>query len=157
MCSLAAASIAATVGSALANGIQSDRNITAQRDAASENARRMDAARADAQFRGTLAAGQVQQKFAQVEGAQKVGMASSGFSLDSGSYLDILAGTQNMKSYEEANAYANAAREALGYSREAADYRKQAEALDKDRIWNIASTLVGGSSQVAGAWAQRKG
>ena len=152
MCSLAAASIAAVVGSAIAGGIQNDKNLSAQAGAARENAKRTEEARSDAYFRANAQAGQVQRQYAEAEDAQKTAMASSGFAAGSGSYLDILAGTAGMKDYETANTYANAAREALGYQREAADYRKQADSLEKDRVWNAASTLIGGSSQVAGAW-----
>lgn len=156
MCSVAAASIAAVVGSAISGGVQNERNLKAQGTAAAENASRMDAARADAQFRGNVAAGQVQQQYGAAEAAQRTAMASSGLAAGSGSYQGILSGTAQAKSYEEANAYANAAREALGYSREAADYRAQQKAIDKERIWNVANTLVGGSSQVASVWNQQK-
>ena len=157
MCSVAAAaSIAAVVGSALAQGIQNDRNLSSQADAARENAKRAEAARGDAYFRANEQVGQIQRQYAEAEGAQKTAMASSGFSLDSGSYLDILSGTAGAKSYETANAYANAAREALGMGREADDFRKQADALERERAWNVASTLIGGSSQVTSAWNQQK-
>ena len=156
MCSVAAASIAAVVGSALAQGVQNDRNLSSQADAARENAKRADAARGDAYCRANEQVGQIQRQYADAEGAQKTAMASSGFSLDSGSYLDILAGTAGAKDYETANAYANAAREALGMGREADDFRKQAQAFEEDRIWNAGATLVGGASQTASAWNQQK-
>lgn len=156
MCSVAAASIAAVVGSALAQGVQNDRNLSAQAGAARENAKRADAARGDAYFRANEQVGQIQRQYADASGQQKTAMASSGFSLDSGSYLDILAGTAGAKDYETANTYANAAREALGLGREADDYRAQAKALEEDRIWNAGSTLLGGASQTVSAWNQQK-
>ena len=80
MCSVAAASIAAVVGSALAQGIQNDRNLSPQADAARENAKRADAARGDAYFRANEQVGQIQRQYTAAEDGQKTAMASSGFS-----------------------------------------------------------------------------
>jgi hypothetical protein len=142
------AAIAQGVGNTMGN-IQTYQNLEAQRQAAVANKYRAEAAAVDAYARGNQAAGQIAGEFTALEAQQKTGMASSGFSMDSDSYLDILAGTQGVRSNEEANAYANAAREALGLKREAEDFDAQSKQLSRDKKWAFASTFIGGASQTA--------
>lgn len=112
---------------------------------ASRNQRSARAMAADAVQRGEQEAGRIQLEASQLKGAQRNALSASGIDLQqSGTALDILAGSQAMAAYEQQQARVNAAREAWGYNEQAAQIGMQREVNKRRYEDKKTGTIIGG-------------
>jgi len=113
----------------------------------------------DAVSRGETAAAQVQQRGAQVKGAQRAAMAANGVDLGFGSAQQVLTDTDYLTAIDATQVQTNAAREAWGYrmsSRQATD-RSKAAAGGASQVspWlSTGTSLLGSATQAASRWYQ---
>lgn len=111
----------------------------------------------DAKYRGDVAVNASRLKTRQLEGQQRAGMAASGVSLESGSPLAILEGTEFMGERDAQVIRDNAAKEAWGYDVAAVNDRNNARllryrsGLERPGL-NAATTLLTGVGSVASSW-----
>lgn len=152
----AAASVAATVASAAANAASQKRAADYQAQVADNNAK---TAEANAQYAlqvGDTKAGAKQEQTAQMLGAERAGLASSGVEIDSGSALRLQEDTSRLGKVDEDTIRSNAARDAYGFRTQGAGFAAAAlQDKDAGNLDAFGATLTGASS-VAGKWAAYK-
>lgn len=139
-------------GIALAGGIAKG---VAAKSAADSNANILranaaiaDNAAGDATDRGNIASGRAQIRGSMLEGHQAAQYASSGVDSQSGTAADVQGGTGGMTALEAAILKNNAQREALGYEKQAENFRRQADDQDAAGTWGM---ITGGLSGVSSA------
>lgn len=110
---------------------------------AENNATLADNAAADAITRGQANEQIINMKGAQTEGSQKVAIASSGVDLQSGTAMDLLAGTAAITAYDAKTAQANAGREAWDWKNKAQQIRKQSELDERKAGSKATATFLG--------------
>lgn len=111
----------------------------------------------DAKYRGDVAVSASRLKTRQLEGQQRAGMAASGVSLESGSPLSILEGTEMMGERDAQIIRDNALKESWGYDVAATNDRNNARllkyraGLERPGL-SAATTLLTGVGSVASSW-----
>lgn len=112
---------------------------------------------------GAVEEGKVRRYGAQVKAGQKVAAATNGIRTDSGSPLDILAGTNEQIELDAATIRANAQQDRWAYGQQGQDYRNQAKLARMGAAnsraagkWNSLTTLIGGASSISSKWADMK-
>ncbi len=113
------------------------------------NARRTQAAAADALRRGANEAGQARIEGTKVIGEQKAAIAAAGVDVSSGSAVDLMAETRRTSELDAKTIQNNAAREAWGLRMEADDMRRQAARVRKAGKYGAVGTILGGLSGAA--------
>lgn len=128
-----------------------------QANTADANAALDTAKSADAKYRGEVAVQNARFKARQLEGQQRAGLAASGVSLESGSPLAILEGTEVMGARDSQIIRDNALKEAWGYDVAAVNERNNARFLryragaERPGL-DAATTLLTGVGSVASSW-----
>jgi len=82
-------------------------------------------------------------------GTQKAGYASQGIALDSGTPGDMAASGEQLLQSDLHRIQFNAQREAMGYGREAEEYRRGARTAKSESKWNVAGAILGGAADVS--------
>lgn len=140
------------VGGGIISGISARQQAEAAAKAARQNARMARAAAADARMRGNSEAGRARMKGSQVIGEAKVAMAASGEDPSQGSALKALVASRVLSEADARTIQNNAAREAWGLDKQAANYTAQAKAAHRAGNWALLGGLVGGASSAGGAY-----
>ena len=167
---LAALSIAATVGSTAMGAIGSMQQSQSQAAAAryqaavAENARTVAEWQAkDAEKRGAIAEEQRRTKTRLQIGAQRSALASMGADINDGSNLDIIGDTASVGELDALTSRSNAGREAYDrriaaatYAGDAALARSKAANFDGNSWIGVGANLIAGASSVADKWSTYK-
>lgn len=114
-------------------------------DALRKNAVFLDRAAADARRRGAHESDLQRIRGEQAIGTQRAGMAAGGGRVDEGTNAIITQDTAQLSELDALTISNNAAREAWGYSVEAADKRDTAKALVKNAKKSMMSSVIGGA------------
>lgn len=153
--------MAAAAAASAAAAVQSNRNAQAeaksQQKLLDANAKVEEGMANDTRNRGTIAEGDSLAQTDQFMGTQRSAIAASGLRLDSGTPLDVLAGTQAQGNVEARNISGNYQREAFGQSVQSWNSRAGAR-MAGARASNIGAamplTLLGGALNVASSGGQ---
>lgn len=115
----------------------------------------------DARKRGEIAADQQRLRTRLLIGQQRATLASSGVLVDTGSALDLTAGTAGVGELDALTIQSNAEREALGFETQGMNFTASAtlSRFEGQQAVTAATTgafgtLVTGGGKVAGKWAQ---
>jgi hypothetical protein len=117
---------------------------------ADANARLADRNASDVRQLGAAQAGQLREKGAQVEGEQKVALASSGVDVSSGSAANLFATTASTAEVDALTARNNAAKRAWGFDVEAATDRARASLARRKSFLGPLGSILGSAGQIAG-------
>ena len=145
MCNPAAVQMGITIGSTVASMLG---GADQQENAAvlgRNNAKVLDTKAEDALKRGAVNETTQRQKAAGILGTQRVAMGASGFKVDEGSFGDVLEQTAATGELDALTIRSNAMREAWGHRVEAANYRYQADAAQKQS--DFTKTLLTGGGK----------
>lgn len=135
MCNPMAIQMIAQGAQATLNGYLGWRQLESQREAAVANERRAKWLASDAIGRGERDAATLRLQAGALEGQQRAAAGASGFAADSGSFVDIIAGSREFSELDIQTARANAQREAYGFETEAEDWRRQAQQAQGAKKW----------------------
>jgi hypothetical protein len=181
---MAAASIAATAGSAVMGAVSSSQQSAAQAAQARQQA---DAARyqaavaenqrlvlqwqaQDAEKRGKIAEDQRRTKTRLQIGAQRAALASMGGDINSGSAVDIVGDTASVGEFDALTIRSNYQRDAWDKKVQAANagsdaamadfaaagYRSRAESYESNSWVGVGANLIAGASTVSDKWLHYK-
>ena len=138
---------------------QAQANYQAKVQENNATAARMQAA--DAIERGKLEENNQRKQVARMLGAQRAGIAGSGFELGDETSQDILGDTAAMGELDARMIRTNAAREAWGYEYQASNEmagaaitRARGENARIASYWSAGTDLLGGASKFSGAYSQ---
>ena len=113
------------------------------------NAGLADKAAGDALERGQYQEGMERLQSDRLQGQQKAGFAAANVDTKSGSALDVLSDTSMMSELDSRIMQNNAAREAFGYTSQAASQRRQADITEQTADSQAQATVISGVTQGA--------
>ena len=145
MCNPAVIGLAVSMGSTVASMLGGADQQEGSAALARNNAKVLDAKAEDALNRGAFDETVQRQKTASVLGTQRATMGASGFKVDEGSFGDVLEQTAATGELDALTTRSNAMREAWGHQVEAANYRYQADAAEKQS--EFTKTLLTGGGK----------
>lgn len=128
-------------------------NLNQQAGTAKTNAVRAESAAADAIAQGDWQAANERLKAGRLLAGQNAAAAASGFDVNSESYRDVMAGSEQTSRLDVQQIFANAQREQENYLNQAADYRQAAGAYRTSAIFSV----IGGALMAGGSAAQAYG
>lgn len=152
----AAASTAATVGSAVVQANAQEKANAYQAQVASNNQK---TAEANAEYSlqvGDTKVAAKQQQTSQMLGAERAGLAASGVDLDSGSPLRLQKDTATLGQVDADTIRSNAARDAYGYRTQGLNFGIVAQQDRTAGNLDAFGDILTGASSVAGKWAAYK-
>ena len=145
MCNPAVIGLAVSIGSTAASMLGGADQQAGSAAMARNNAKVLDTKAEDALKRGAVNETIQRQKTAGILGTQRVAMGASGFKVDEGSFGDVLEQTAATGELDALTIRSNAMREAWGHQVEAANYRYQADAAQKQS--DFTKTLLTGGGK----------
>lgn len=161
---VAQASVATSIGGAVASAVGSFYNASTQKRAlqseariAEINANIAELGAESALMQGQSEVGRLTLQAGQLKGRQRAAMAANGIDLGTGNAAEIQASTELMKEIDKDTIQANAARSAWGYRTQAMNFRNQA-AFSRATAKSISpgagaiTSLIGGATAVASSW-----
>ncbi|MCH2240979.1 MAG: hypothetical protein MK041_03380 [Aquabacterium sp.] len=139
-------------------GAQSQRDsLSFQAQMADINARLAESTAQSVLYAGQRETQRVRLNTAQLKSRQRVALAASGVALNEGSAAEMLTTTDAMGEVDANTVEANAVRAAWGHRTQAVNYTNDARMARSaagavSPFGSMASTLIGGASQVAAGW-----
>jgi len=127
---------------------------------AEANAAQAEEQRVDAFRRGATEESAYRRDVRRLMGTQRAGYAGQGVDVTSGTAAALRGQTEELMQSDIGRLRRNAEREALGYAKEADEYRQQGRYARSAARWGLAATILGGSAETAlatrNAWTQRE-